>query len=73
MLNDPKYLPNLNLLSTDHEKIPAMSSMYVHAQYFAMSDELLLAIMKTFLQKSEQTTYNMLSGVYVHSTSLNHP
>jgi hypothetical protein len=38
-----------NSLFTGHEKIPARNSIYAHAQDFAVSDELLLAILKAFL------------------------
>jgi hypothetical protein len=37
------------LLSTGQEKIPARNSIYAHAQGFAVSDELLLAILKAFV------------------------
>jgi hypothetical protein len=37
------------LLSAYQEKIPARNSIYAHAQDFATSDELLLAILKAFI------------------------
>jgi hypothetical protein len=35
--------------SAHQEKIPAKNAMYAHAQDFAASDELLLAILKAFI------------------------
>jgi hypothetical protein len=40
------------LHSTDHEKIPARNSIYAHGQDFAMSDDLLLAILKALFSCS---------------------
>jgi hypothetical protein len=40
---------NESLLSAYQEKIPASSAIYAHAQDFAESDELLLAILKAFI------------------------
>jgi hypothetical protein len=37
------------LLSVGHEKIHARNSMYLHVQHFAVSDKLLLAILKAFV------------------------
>jgi hypothetical protein len=37
------------VLSTYQEKIPARNATYAHAQDFAASDELLLAILKAFI------------------------
>jgi hypothetical protein len=37
------------LLSTGQEKIPARNYIYAHALDFAVSDELLLAILKAFI------------------------
>jgi hypothetical protein len=37
------------LLSTNQEKIPARNLIYTHAQDFAVSDELLLAMLKAFV------------------------
>jgi hypothetical protein len=52
--------------STDHDNIPGTNSIYAHAQSFAMSDELLVAILKASVpqQVKEKTigfhmfTYN---------------
>jgi hypothetical protein len=41
--------PALTLLSAYQEKIPARNEIYAHAQDFASSDELLLAILKAFI------------------------
>jgi hypothetical protein len=44
--------------SAHQEKIPARNAMYAHAQDFAASDELLLAILKAFIpqpQNKQQT------------------
>jgi hypothetical protein len=64
-----KYLPKgrevsevwcfsyIMMYSPDHEKIPARNSIYAHAWNFAMSDELLLAILKAFIpQVNKQQT-----------------
>jgi hypothetical protein len=40
------------LLSAFHEKVPARNVIYVHAQDVAVSDELLLAILKTFIPQT---------------------
>jgi ABC-type ATPase with predicted acetyltransferase domain len=37
------------VLSAYQEKIPARNAIYAHAQDFSASDELLLAILKTFM------------------------
>jgi hypothetical protein len=37
------------LLSAYQEKIPARNAIYAHAQDFAASDELLVAILKAFI------------------------
>jgi hypothetical protein len=37
------------ILSAYQEKIPASNAIYAHAQVFAVSDELLLAILKAFI------------------------
>jgi hypothetical protein len=42
-------LGRLYLLSAYQEKTPARNAMYAHAQDFAASDELLLAILKAFI------------------------
>jgi hypothetical protein len=62
------------LLSTGHENIRAWNSMYAHAQYFTVSDELLLAILEAFVLQAlnKQQKKNKLSCLYVHPTSLNH-
>lgn len=42
----------------DHEKILAMNSIYAHAYDFTVGDDLILAVLKTFLPhqvKEEQT------------------
>jgi hypothetical protein len=44
-----KYLYKENRLPTGYEIIHARNSIYAHAQDFAVSDELLLAIPKTFV------------------------
>jgi hypothetical protein len=47
------------LLSAYQEKIPASNAIYAHAQDFASSDELLLAIQKAFIPQllnEQQTT-----------------
>jgi hypothetical protein len=41
--------PRLFILSAYQEKIPAGNAIYAHAQDFAASDELLLAILKAFI------------------------
>jgi hypothetical protein len=57
---------------TDHEKVPARIP-YTHAQDFAISDELLLAILKAFIPRQVNKQHTIgFSCVYVHSTSLNH-
>jgi hypothetical protein len=38
-----------DILSAYQEKIPARNAIYAHAQDFAASDELLLAILKAFI------------------------
>jgi hypothetical protein len=40
------------LLAAVHEKVPAKNAIYAHAQDVAASDELLLAILKTFIPQS---------------------
>jgi hypothetical protein len=40
---------SLYLQSAYEEKIPARNAIYAHAQDFAASDELLLAILKAFI------------------------
>jgi hypothetical protein len=40
------------VLSAFHEKVPAANAIYAHAQDVAASDELLLAILKTFIPQS---------------------
>jgi hypothetical protein len=42
--SDQRYV-----LSAYKEKIPARNAIYAHAQDFAASDELLLAILKAFI------------------------
>jgi hypothetical protein len=42
--------------STNHKKIPARNFIYVHAQHYAMSDELLLAILKAFVPQVKRQT-----------------
>jgi hypothetical protein len=45
----------MEVLSAFHEKVPARNArnaIYVHAQDVAASDELLLAILKTFIPQS---------------------
>jgi hypothetical protein len=39
----------VDVLSACQEKIPATNATYAHAQDFAASDELLLAILKAFI------------------------
>jgi hypothetical protein len=47
----------VQLLSAYQEKIPARNAIYAHAQDFAASDELLLAILKAFIpQLNKQQT-----------------
>jgi hypothetical protein len=53
--------PTPKTQSTDQEKIPARNPIYVQDQDVAVSDELLLAILKAFLQQplnKQQTTDN---------------
>jgi hypothetical protein len=38
-----------DVLSTDHEKVPAINSIHRHVQDFEMSEDLLLAILKAFV------------------------
>jgi len=52
------------MLSTDHEKIAARNSIYAHAQDFAISDELLLVIVKAFISQQE-------IGFHVFTTTRN--
>jgi hypothetical protein len=40
------------VLSAFNEKVPARNAIYAHAQNVAASDELLLAILKTFIPQS---------------------
>jgi hypothetical protein len=40
------------VLSAYQEKIPARNAIYAHAQDFSAGDELLLAILKTFIPPS---------------------
>jgi hypothetical protein len=52
------------LVSTDHEKISARNVLHAHAQDFAMSDELLLAILKVFVpqvNKQQTVGFNMFA------------
>jgi hypothetical protein len=59
-------------LFTGEDKIPKGNSIYAHAQDFALSDELLLAIIKEFVpQPLHRQQTNRLSRVYVHLASLN--
>jgi hypothetical protein len=44
-----KYWRQCEVLSAYQEKIPARNAIYAHAQDFAASDELLLAILKAFI------------------------
>jgi hypothetical protein len=56
------------VLSSYQEKIPSRNAIYAHAQDFAASDELLLAILKAFFSTiTEQTTDNRLSCVLMNS------
>jgi hypothetical protein len=50
---------NQVVLSTYQKKIPARNAIYVHAQDFAASDELLLAILKAFIPQllNKQQTF----------------
>jgi hypothetical protein len=43
------YCGNENVLSAYQEKIPARNAAYAHAQDFAASGQLLLAILKAFI------------------------
>jgi hypothetical protein len=43
--------PACSVLSVYQEKIPARNTIYAHAQDFAASDELLVAILKTCIQQ----------------------
>jgi hypothetical protein len=50
--------------STCHEKIPARNYIYAHEQDFAMSDDLLLAILKAFVpQVNKQWAFICLRTV----------
>jgi hypothetical protein len=40
---------SIYILSAYQEKIPARNAMFAHAQDFSAGDELLLAILKTFI------------------------
>jgi hypothetical protein len=51
------------VLSNDHEKIPAMNSIYAHEQDFAVSDNLLLANLKAFIP--QQLTEQEIIGFQV--------
>jgi hypothetical protein len=44
--------PVTNALSAFHKKVAARNVIYAHAQDVAASDELLLAILKTFISQS---------------------
>jgi hypothetical protein len=51
----------LLILSAYKENIPARNGIYAHAQDFAASDELLLAILKAFIpQPLNNTHYSQL-------------
>jgi hypothetical protein len=56
------------ILSAYQEKIPARNAIYAHAQDFAVSDELLLAILKAFIPlPPNKQTINRLSCVLTNS------
>jgi hypothetical protein len=61
-------IPISVLLSAYEEKIPAKNAIYAHAQVFAASDELLLAILKTFIpQPLNKQQTDRLSRVLMNS------
>jgi hypothetical protein len=45
-----RVLKVTDLLFTGREKIPARNSIYAHAQDYALSDELVVAILKAFFR-----------------------
>jgi hypothetical protein len=49
MVLNPTEATESYILSAYQEKIPARNETYAHAQDFAASDELLLAILKAFI------------------------
>jgi hypothetical protein len=46
-----KFFTACVILSAYQEKLPARNAIYAHAQDFAASDELLLAILKAFISQ----------------------
>jgi hypothetical protein len=54
----------IHVLSAYQEKIPARNEIYAHAQDFAASDELLLAILKAFIPKPPKKQHTIVFHVF---------
>jgi hypothetical protein len=60
----PLWRQNINVLSTDHEMIPASNTIGTHAQDFVAKEALLLPVLKIFHRTLAQSTFLEMLDVF---------